>query len=154
MAARMLKKLLPLVVLGITAGAVAAAVVGLRETLFYPQVSTHFPGNIKLTYLYRGYTSQNSCSKAAVRIAAAMTEKCPACEVTRRCALGLSAEQIRLFSREPLSDASVRLREGIVVYAAPDAAVGVAVCQESAKVMLAASPNSDARCYPPNTVRP
>jgi hypothetical protein len=154
MAARMIKKFTPLLVLAITAGAVMAAVVGLRATLFYPQVSTSFPGNIRLTYLYRGHASEDACSRAAARIAATMTAKCPACEVTQRCARGLSAGEVKLFSPEPLPDASIRLREGIVVYAAPEAALGLALCTQSAEAMQAASPDSKARCYPPHTLRP
>jgi hypothetical protein len=151
----MLRKLVPLLVVGATAGLTMAAIELLPQTLLFPIVDFFAPGGLHTTFLQPGRTSAAACELVLDETASALSALCRDCRVVRRCARGLPAAQRQVLTREPLAQPSARSEDGglTVVFSAQDPAVAMNACRQTERWSDALRTERRLRCYPAGAPR-
>ena len=146
----MLYRVLPILVLGLTAALTAAAIAFLPETLYFPVVEYSTPEDIRIALFKNGELDQSSCERSAGRVAIAIRASCPACKVVERCYRGLDAERRKILSREPLSTPSVRVQGGklTMTLSSGDPQLALGVCQQSERQSASQAIDQRLRCFP------
>lgn len=146
----MLYRVLPVLVLGLTAALTAAAIEFLPETLYFPVVEYATPENIRIALFKNGEFEQSGCEKNAAKAASAIRASCPTCKVLERCARGLEAEHRKILSREPLSTPSVRLPGGklTMTLSTSDPQLALGVCQLTERQSASLPVDQQMRCFP------
>jgi hypothetical protein len=150
-----LYRVLPILVLGLTAALTLAAIEFLPETLYFPVVEYSTPENIQIALFKNGELDQSSCEQGAGRVAIAIRASCPTCKVVERCFRGLDAERRKILSREPLSTPSVRMQGGklTMTLSTSDPQLALGVCRQT-EVQTASQPTDQRlRCFPALAVR-
>jgi hypothetical protein len=145
-----LYRVLPILVLVLTAALTAAAIEFLPETLYFPVVEYSTPENIRNALFKNGELDQSSCEQGAAKVASAIRASCPACKVVESCLRGLDAERRKILSREPLSIPSVRMPGGklTMTIAAEDAQMALGVCQQTESQSASLPVDQRVRCFP------
>ena len=151
----MLYRLLPILVLGLTAALTAAAIEFLPETLYFPVVEYSMPDHIRITMFKNGDLERTSCEQGAAKVATAIRASCPACKVVDRCFRGLDAERRKILSREPLAMPSARQAGGklTMTFATEDPQLALAVCQQTERQSASLPTDQRLRCYPAQSPR-
>ena len=128
----MLYRVLPIVILGLTAALTTAAIEFLPETLFFPVVEYSSAENIRITMHKTGELDRGACEQSIALMAQAIHAQCPVCKVVERCLRGLSADHKQVLSREPLALPSVRLPGGVLTMtiATNDPGLSLGVCRQ------------------------
>lgn len=146
----MLYRVLPILVLGLTAALTAAAIEFLPETLYFPVVEYTTPENIQIAFFKNGELGQSSCQQAAGKVAIAIRANCPACKVVERCFRGLDAERRKILSREPLSTPSVRQQGGklTMTLVTEDPQLALGVCWQTERQTASQPVDQRLRCFP------
>jgi len=145
-----LYRVLPILVLGLTAALMAAAIEFLPETLYFPVVEYSTPENIQIGLFKNGELDQSSCEQAAGKAAIAIRANCPACKVVDHCFRGLDAERRKTLSREPLSTPSVRMQGGklTMTLSAGDPQLALGVCLQTERQTASQPVDQRLRCFP------
>ena len=127
-----LYRVLPVLLLALTALLTAAAIEFLPETLYFPVVEFSTPEAIRIALFKNGELELSACEQGAAKLATAIRADCAACIVTERCVRGLDAERRQILSREPLAMPSLRMREGTLTMTltARDPQLALNVCQK------------------------
>lgn len=151
----MLYRVLPILVIGITAALTAAAIEFLPETLYFPVVKYTTPENIQIAIFRNGEFDQPRCEQAAGKVANAIRANCPACKVVERCFRGLDAERRKILSREPLSTPSVRQQGGklTMTLATEDPQLALGVCRQTEQQTATQPVDQRLRCFPASAPR-
>ena len=146
----MLYRVLPVLVLGLTAALTAAAIEFMPETLYFPVVEYATPDNVKFALLKNGELDQSSCDQGAGKVANAIRASCPTCSVAEHCYRGLDAERRKILSREPLATPSVRMQGGklTMTISAGDPQLALSVCQQSERQSASQPVDQRLRCFP------
>jgi hypothetical protein len=150
-----LYRVLPILVLGLTAALTAAAIEYLPETLYFPVVEYSAPENIRIAFYKNGELDQSSCQQAAGKVAIAIRAGCPSCKVVERCPRGLDAERRKILSREPLSTPSVRQQGGklTMTVATADPQLALGVCRQTERQTATQPVDQRLRCFPASVPR-
>jgi hypothetical protein len=145
-----LYRVLPILVLGLTAALTAAAIEFLPATLYFPVVEYTTPENIRIAFFKNGELDQSGCEQAAGKAAIAIRANCPACKVVEHCFRGLDAERGKILSREPLSMPSVRMPGGklTMTLSAGDPQLALGVCQQAERQSASQPVDQRLRCFP------
>jgi len=150
-----LSKILPAIVLAVTAMLTAAAIEFLPGTLYFPVVEYTTPDDIHVTMLKYGETDVPRCERSVSQVAGSVRASCPACKYVERCARGLDATHRKILSREPLAMPSLRTQNGrltlTVTAKTPELALGV--CQMVAEQTAAQAADNKLVCFPALTSR-
>ncbi len=146
----MIYRVLPILVLGLTAALTAAAIEFLPETLHFPVVEYSAPGNIRIGLYKNGELDQAKCRQVAAKVATAVRANCPACKVVERCLRGLDPERRTILSREPLVTASARMPGGklTMTFSTVDPRLALGVCRQSERQTAAQPVDQRLRCFP------
>jgi hypothetical protein len=146
-----LYRVLPILVLGLTAALTAAAIEFLPETLYFPVVEYSTPENIRIALFKSGEFERSNCEQVATKAATAVRASCPNCKVAERCVRGLDAEHRKILSREPLSTPSVRLPGGklTMTLSSGDPQLALGVCQQTERQSASLPVDQRLRCFPP-----
>jgi len=128
----MLYRVLPIVILGLTAALTSAAIAFLPETLFFPVVEYSPAESIRITMHKTGELDRAACEQSIALMARAIQAQCPVCKVVERCPRGLSADHKQVLSREPLAAPSARLPGGglTMTIASNDPGLALDVCRQ------------------------
>lgn len=151
----MLYRVLPILVLGLTAALTAAAIEFLPATLYFPVVEYSTPDNIRITLFKNGELVQSGCEQGAAKIAIAIRASCPACKVVERCFRGLDAERRKILSREPFSAPSLRTQDGklTMTLSTADPQLALGVCQQIERQSASQPVGQRLRCFPAQVPR-
>lgn len=151
----MLRKILPLLVLGLTAGLTAAAIEFLPRTLYFPNVEFATPEGLKIVFLRRAAADRRSCEQAVSRMTSVLRPGCVNCTILERCLHGLDAEQTRALSRDPFPLPSARTPAGTtaITFSAPNPQLALVACQLSEKQSAAQPADQRLRCFPAGAPR-
>ena len=146
----MLYRVLPILVLGLTAALTAAAIEFLPETLYFPVVEYTTPENIQIALFKNGELDQSSCEQSAGKVVIAIRASCPTCKMVERCFRGLDAERRKVLSREPLSTPSVRMPGGelTMTLSTRDPQLALGVCQQIERQSASRRVDQRLRCFP------
>ncbi len=151
----MLRKLLPILILSLTALLTAAAVRFVPESLYFPVVDYTTPEELRIRLLKSGELAAADCEQGLAKVENAIRANCPKCEVAARCIRGLDSERRAVLSREPLMEPSVRTADSklAMTFSAKDPQLALAVCQASALHSTSQSPDLRMHCYPAHAPR-
>ena len=151
----MLYRVLPVLVLGLTAALTAAAIEFFPETLYFPVVEYSTPEDIRIALFRNGELEQSSCEQGASLVASAIRTSCPACKIAERCIRGLDDERRKILSREPLATPSARMPGGklTMVVSAGDPKLALGVCQQTERQSAALPVDKRLRCFPALSAR-
>lgn len=146
----MLFRVLPALVLGLTAALTWAAIAFLPESLHFPVVEYSIPGNVQVAVYKSGESDQDSCKNSAGKFGNAIRANCPTCEVVERCFRGLSSEHRKILSQEPLSTPSLRMPGGKLVQTilAKDPQLALVVCLQIEQYTALNPADQRLRCFP------
>ena len=146
----MLYRVLPILVLGLTAALTAAAIEFLPETIYFPVVEYSTPENIRIALYKNGELDQSSCEQAAAKTAAVVRSGCPACRVVERCFRGLDAERRKILSREPLPMPSMRQPGGklTMTLSTEDPQLALGVCRQAEQQSASQATGQRLHCFP------
>jgi hypothetical protein len=149
------RKLMPLLVVAMTAGLTAAAIEFLPHTVFFPLVALSAPGGLQVTFLQPGRAERADCEKIVAEIAQAHRASCAECKVNFQCTQGLSADQRSVLSREPIAMPSARMAGGAltITFSAADANLALAACRQSEQQSAAQAASANLRCFPAGVAR-
>jgi hypothetical protein len=145
----MLRKLMPLLVVAITAGLTAAAIEFLPRTLYFPVVVFIAPSGVQTTFLQPGQTKEHDCEHMLGEATKSLRAVCGACKVVQRCVQGLSAAQRRALSHEPIPQPSARAANASLtaVYAATDPNLATSACRQAEQMSASLPAESRLRCF-------
>lgn len=145
----MLCRVLPILILGLTAMLTAAAIEYLPETLYFPVVEYATPEHIRIALYKNGEPELSACEQGASKVAVAIRAGCPGCKVVERCFRGLDAGRRNILSREPLSTPSVRAPGGklTMTFSAVDPQLALGVCEQSERLSAAQPAGQRLRCF-------
>jgi hypothetical protein len=145
-----LYKVLPILVLGLTAALTAATIEFLPETLYFPIVEYSTPETIQIVLFKNGELDQSTCEQGAAKVATAIRASCPTCKVAERCVRGLDAERRKILSREPLSMPSARIPGGklTMTVSTRDPQLALSVCQQIERQSTPLQVDQRLRCFP------
>ena len=146
----MLYKVLPILVLGLTAALTAAAIEFLPATLYFPVVEYSTPEDIRIALFKNGELDRSSCERGVAKVATAVRGSCPNCKVAERCIRGLDAERRMILSREPLSIPSVRMPGGklTLTFSTRDPQLALGACEQTERQSASLPVDQRLRCYP------
>ncbi len=146
----MLYRVLPILILGLTAALTAAAIEFLPETLYFPVVEYATAENIQIALFKNGEFDQSSCEQSTGKLALAIRASCPTCKVVERCFRGLDAERRKIVSREPLSTPSVRMPGGklTMTVSTGDQQLALGVCRQIERQSASRRVDQRLRCFP------
>lgn len=143
-------RVLPTLVLGLTAALTAAAIEFLPETLYFPVVEYSTPETIQIALFKNGELDQSKCRQAAAKVAIAIHANCPNCKVVERCLRGLDAERRKILSREPLATPSVRMPGGklTMTLSTRDPPLALGVCRQTERQSASQPADQRLHCFP------
>ena len=141
-------------VVALTGAIVAGSLLLTRNPAsFYPYVVIGGPGDLKLTFLQHGRLREADCESSTTNTINLLQSACRDCSPEKKeCVKELSAEQKKLLSEVPLDVPSVRLRNGVVTYSAPNSEDALNACRESDR--QSAKAGGRLICYEAGTTRP
>ena len=151
-----LRNVLPVLLIAVSVAAFFGAVRVLTGAHYYPSMVIRAPGQIEISFLFGPRNEKAICETLTANVTNSILSVCQGCKVKdRQCLEALDPRQQAILSTTPLEAPSVRLPDGgVITYRAPDSAVALAACQESARQTAAGTPNGRVTCYPPKTSRP
>ncbi len=151
----MLYRVLPVLVLSVTAALTAAAVEYLPETLYFSVIEYSTPEHIRIALYKNGEFDRSDCEQGASRAATAIRASCPTCKVEERCVRGLDVEHRKILSREPLSTPSVRMPGGklTMTLSTNDQQVALGVCRQAEQHSASLPIDQRLRCFPALALR-
>ena len=146
----MLYKVLPLLVLGLTAALTAAAIELLPETLYFSVIEYSAGEGIRFVLFKGGERNRSSCEQSTTQMARTVRANCPQCKVVERCVRGLDAERRKILSREPLPMPSARLPGGklTMTFVAADPQLALALCRQTEAQSASQPVDQRLICYP------
>jgi len=148
-------KLVTLAVVTLTAALTLGAVPLLRGTLHYPTLTMMVGNELQLNFVKHGVVAATTCEERLARLTNTLQKSCPACRITRRrCVMGLSDAQLRVFSTDPLEMPSARLSDGVVTYVSAVQGLALASCQASERQSAGAALEKRVRCFTAGAQRP
>jgi len=132
---------------------VVSALAVLRpQNNYYPYMTVEAPANVSITFLLKARAREAACKATTATLAIAALGNCPTCRIKQlECLPNLDLKQRQWLSTAPLATPSMRLTEGVAVYAAPHPAAALGACQESER--LTESRGLQAKCFPPRAIR-
>jgi len=146
---RMLRRVLPLLVVAITVGLTAAAIQFFPETLYFPVAELSSQTARQVTILDAGRTERVACERVLVELAKTFSEACGDCTAHLRCVHGLSPDRRRALSHERIAQPSARGLAGTptVVFSAADPRMAMDACRQTQRESAAYAPESRVRCF-------
>ena len=149
MSGRMIHRVIPILILVLTALVSAAAIEFLPQTIYFPVIEYTTPDNIGFKLLKNGELDLTVCERGAHAVAQAIVASCPSCKVSDRCIRGLDAERRKILSREPLPTPSIRTPDGKVAMtiSANDPQLALSVCRASEQQAATQPIEQRLRCF-------
>lgn len=146
----MIRKSLPIVLLGLIGLFSMAAIKFLPDTLYFPVVEYATPDYVRLVMLTNGETDKSGCELSAARLTNAIRANCPNCTYAASCSRGLDDAQKKIFSGEPLAVPSLRTQTGnlMMTISAQDPQVALGVCKMAEQRSAALAIEKRLRCFP------
>ena len=125
-------KILPVLILSLTAALTWAAIEILPESLQFPVVEYSISDEIQIKIFKNGESDLSSCRDSAAKTAASVRTGCPTCRVVERCFRGLDAERKKILARDPLATPSARTPGGslTMTISATDPQMALSVCRQ------------------------
>lgn len=139
----MLRKLMPLLVVVVTAGLTVVAIEVLPQTLFFPVVDLFAATGVQSTFVQPGQTTAESCERTLSETTRSVRAGCNTCEIIKRCLHGLPPALRRALSHGPIPEPSARAANDplTVVFSSPDPRLAMSVCQQ-AEAKTASNPTA------------
>jgi hypothetical protein len=151
----MLRKLMPLLVVVITAGLTVAAIEVLPRTLFFPVIDLFAASGVQSTFVQPGQTTAEGCERILSETMRSVRAGCNTCKMVERCLHGLPPALGRALSHGPIPQPSARAANDplTVVFSATDPSLAMSVCQQ-AQAKTASNPTpSRLVCFAAGTPR-
>jgi len=124
-----------------------------QPALLYPTLDVELAGGLNAELLRGGYESPAACAAALAGLLRLQQAACADCTIRRQaCIARLDPDQGDWLSVVALDRPSGRLRNGVVIYSAGQAATAAAAC--SALVAAAGPTDGPVLCYPAGVPRP
>ena len=151
----MLRKVIPLLVVFVTAGLTAAAIELLPRTLLFPVVDLFAPTGVQTTFVEPGETTVEDCERKLSEEAQALRATCSTCKIVERCLRGLPPTLRRALSHEPILQPSARaVNEALtVIFSAPDPRLALSACQRAEAMSAPRPAASHLECFAAGTPR-
>lgn len=117
---------------------------------FFPVVRIEVAPGIQLEYLLSGHGEAPGCQMQIAVMRAAVSKSCPSCRIASECRRGLEAGHRRALSGETLDTTSLRIRGGVLLVYAEDAATAMQIC---AGARVSQTTDSSELCTAPRQLR-
>ncbi|CAG4884369.1 putative Undecaprenyl-phosphate galactose phosphotransferase [Georgfuchsia toluolica] len=126
-----------------------------QPTLYYPHVVMEAGGGMRLDFLLNGRQDKAACENTAASVVNAITTSCHLCRTDiQACIENPTAELRQRFDETPLSVASARIANGVILYTAPHADAALLACRESEHQATLRGDRAKVACYPAGAARP
>jgi hypothetical protein len=151
----MFRRMIPLLVVAVTAGLTTAAIYLLPETLYFPVATLSAPSGRQATFLESGRTDRPACEHVLAELVNTFTAICGDCRTDLRCVHGLPADRRRALSHARIAQPSARALTGTltVVFSAADPQAAMDACRQTERASAAYPVESRVRCFPPGATR-
>lgn len=100
----------------------------LPETAYYPRFILFQNPGLSLEFFLAGQLDKSACDKTLFDMRAAVMASCPTCTVESQCSRGISELHRRALGNRPLSEVSLRMKNGTLLIHDGKPAEALTVC--------------------------